>query len=173
LRENLSKSFPPHASLGNPIDVLGDADENRYRIALQAALKSSVVDSIIVILTPQAMTPSEEVARVIVEEKKFVEKPVLASFMGFDNESPPIKILRAGRIPNYDFPESAALVLKRMYEYHLALNRPEEPITTTTGVDEEAVARIKAVAEAEGRINLSPEEAFQIASAYQVLTKSL
>jgi acetyltransferase len=168
LRENLSKSFPPHASLGNPIDVLGDADENRYRIALQAALKSSVVDSIIVILTPQAMTPSEEVARVIVEEKKFVEKPVLASFMGFDNESPPIKILRAGRIPNYDFPESAALVLKRMYEYHLALNRPEEPITTATGVDEEAVARIKAVAEAEGRINLSPEEAFQIASAYGI-----
>lgn len=168
LIEGLRKQFPPHASLGNPLDVLGDADENRYKIAIESAFKSNVVDSIILILTPQAMTPSEEVARVITETSKMVEKPILASFMGFDNDSTPIRILRAGRIPNYDFPESAALVLRRMYDYYLASNKADEPIATITGVDNEAVVRIKSTAEAEGRISLSQEEAFQIASAYGI-----
>ncbi|MBO3840017.1 MAG: acetate--CoA ligase family protein [Thermoproteota archaeon] len=168
LIEGLRKQFPPHASLGNPLDVLGDADENRYKIALESAFKSNVVDSIILILTPQAMTPSEEVARVITETSKMVEKPILASFMGFDNDSTPIRILRAGRIPNYDFPESAALVLRRMYDYYLASNKADEPIATVTGVDNEAVVRIKSTAEAEGRVSLSQEEAFQIASAYGI-----
>ncbi|MEM2478163.1 MAG: acetate--CoA ligase family protein [Thermoproteota archaeon] len=168
LIEDLRKRFPPHASLGNPLDVLGDADENRYRIALESALKSNIVDSIILILTPQAMTPSEEVARVIAETGKTAEKPILASFMGFDNDSTPIRILRAGRIPNYDFPESAALVLRRMYDYYFASRKPEEPIATVTGVDDEAVARIIGMAEAEGRVSLSQEEAFQIASAYGI-----
>lgn len=168
LIEDLRKRFPPHASLGNPLDVLGDADETRYKIALETALKSNIVDSIILILTPQAMTPSEEVARITAEIGKTTEKPILASFMGFDNDSMPIRILRASRIPNYDFPESAALVLRRMYDYYLVLRKPEEPIATVTGVDNETVTRVISVAETEGRVSLSQEETFQIASAYGI-----
>jgi acetyltransferase len=168
LIEELRTKFPPQASLGNPLDVLGDADENRYRLALEAALASKVIDGIIVILTPQAMTPSEEVAKTISEVKRRLEKPILTSFMGFDNESSPIRILREGGIPNYDFPEHAALVFKRMYDYGLVLKRPEESVATISGVDEKRVERIKAFAETEGRISLLPEEAFQIASAYGI-----
>ncbi|MCS7138551.1 MAG: acetate--CoA ligase family protein [Crenarchaeota archaeon] len=168
LRELLRNQFPPHASLGNPLDVLGDADEKRYKIALEAALKSNVIDSIIIILTPQAMTPSEEIAREIAEISKTSKKPILASFMGFDNDSTPIRILRKYRISNYDFPESAAIVLKRMYDYYLASSKYEEPIAKITGVDNETVVRIKNKVKAEGRVNLSQEEAFQIASAYGI-----
>ncbi|MEM2929804.1 MAG: acetate--CoA ligase family protein [Thermoproteota archaeon] len=168
LREKLSSLLPPHASVNNPLDVLGDADEKRYRIALEAALSSRNVHSLIVILTPQAMTPSEEVARVVVEMGSRFEKPVAAVFMGFDNESPTIRILREGKIPNYDFPEPAALALRRMCDYSLMLSQPEEPAVTLTDVDDDAVARVIAKVEAEGRINLSSEEAFEIASAYGI-----
>jgi acetyltransferase len=168
LRESLSKQLPPHASVNNPLDVLGDADENRYRLALETALSSRVVNSVIVILTPQAMTPSEKVAQVVVETKRRFEKPLIATFMGFDNESPTIRILQEGKIPNYDFPESAAFVLRRMYDYHMILNRAEEPIATIIGVNDEAAMRIIAKAEAEGRISLSSEEAFEVASAYGI-----
>ncbi|MEM2087955.1 MAG: acetate--CoA ligase family protein [Thermoproteota archaeon] len=168
LRESLSKQLPPHASINNPLDVLGDADENRYRLALEAALNSKNVHGVIVILTPQAMTPSEEVARVVVETGRRFKKPLITAFMGFDNESPPIRILREGKIPNYDFPESAAFVLRRMYDYHMVLSQPEKPATTITGVDDEAVRRIIAGAEADGRVNLSSEEAFEVASAYGI-----
>lgn len=168
LRESLRKQLPPHASVNNPLDVLGDADENRYRLALETALSSRVVNSVIVILTPQAMTPSEKVAQVVVETKRRFEKPLIATFMGFDNESPTIRILQEGKIPNYDFPESAAFVLRRMYDYHMILNRAEEPIATIIGVNDEAAMRIIAKAEAEGRISLSSEEAFEVASAYGI-----
>ncbi|MEM2940018.1 MAG: acetate--CoA ligase family protein [Thermoproteota archaeon] len=168
LRESLSKQLPPHASINNPLDVLGDADENRYRLALEAALNSKNVHGVIVILTPQAMTPSEEVARVVVETGRRFKKPLITAFMGFDNESPPIRILREGKIPNYDFPESAAFVLRRMYDYHMVLSQPEKPATTITGVDDEAVRSIIAGAEADGRVNLSSEEAFKVASAYGI-----
>jgi len=168
LREKLSNQLPPHASVNNPLDVLGDADEKRYRIALEAALSSRAVHSVIVISTPQAMTPSEEVARVVVETRSRFEKPVAAVFMGFDNESPTIRILREGKIPNYDFPEPAAFALRRMYDYSLMLSQPEEQAATLTDVDDEAVARVIARVEAEDRINLSSEEAFEIASAYRI-----
>ena len=168
LREKLSSLLPPHASVNNPLDVLGDADEKRYRIALETALSSSYVHSVIVILTPQAMTPSEEVARVVVEAGRRFEKPVAAVFMGFGNESPPIRILREGKIPNYDFPEPAAFALKGMYDYSLMLSKPEEHAVNLVDVDDDAVARVIARVEAEGRINLSSEEAFEIASAYRI-----
>ncbi|MEM2111456.1 MAG: acetate--CoA ligase, partial [Candidatus Bathyarchaeia archaeon] len=119
IREELRASMPSHASLSNPIDVLGDADEKRYEMALDAGLKSGNVDGIIVIVTPQAMTPSEKIAEVVAEKVKASDKPVVASFMGYDNDSSPVKILRKSKIPNYVFPDSAAYALKAMYNYNL------------------------------------------------------
>lgn len=165
LREKLSRQLPQHASLNNPLDILGDANESRYRLALEAALGSRVVHSVIVILTPQAMTPSEEVARVVADARREFDKPIAAVFMGFDNDSSPVKILRAGRIPNYEFPESAAFVLRKMYDYSLILGSVEEPPTLLYDVDYEAIAKVIAKVKAEDRINLSPEEAFEVASA--------
>ncbi|MCX8171820.1 MAG: CoA-binding protein, partial [Candidatus Bathyarchaeota archaeon] len=48
--EELRKNLPPHASLGNPVDILGDADEKRYRLAIEAGIRSNNVDGLVVIL---------------------------------------------------------------------------------------------------------------------------
>lgn len=168
LRDSLSKQFPPHASLNNPLDVLGDADESRYGLALEAALSNKAVGSVIVILTPQAMTPSEEVARVVVDAARRSDRPILASFMGFDNDSSTMKTLRAGRIPNYDFPEHAVSVLSKMYEYSLILKSVEEPPVLVNDVDDDAVTNIIAKVRAEDRISLSLDEVFEVASAYGI-----
>jgi len=52
----LRDKLPAAASVGNPIDVLGDADPQRYVMAVNAAQDDDAIDAIIVILTPQAMT---------------------------------------------------------------------------------------------------------------------
>ena len=49
-------SCPPHWSHDNPIDILGDADPERYAKALEIAAKDPNSDGLLVILTPQAMT---------------------------------------------------------------------------------------------------------------------
>jgi acetyltransferase len=168
IREELRKSLPPHASLNNPVDILGDADESRYKLALEAGLKSRKIDGIIVILTPQAMTPAEKVAEVIVETRRSSEKPIIAAFMGLDENSVPVKTLQKSNIPNYVFPETAAYVLKRMYDYGLILRSPSEEPPTLSDVDDNKVRKIIAKARREDRLNLTAEESFQIAEAYGV-----
>ncbi|MFM7393979.1 MAG: hypothetical protein ACKO22_06370 [Cyanobium sp.] len=55
-REALDAALPPHWSHGNPIDILGDADPERYGQAIAAALADPQSDGLLVVLTPQAMT---------------------------------------------------------------------------------------------------------------------
>ena len=63
--DGLREKLPAAASVGNPIDVLGDADPERYAMAVEAAQADPSVDAVIVILTPQAMTQPAETARAI------------------------------------------------------------------------------------------------------------
>ncbi|MCS7120619.1 MAG: acetate--CoA ligase family protein [Nitrososphaerota archaeon] len=168
IREELRKSLPPHASLNNPIDILGDADETRYKVALEAGLKSEVIDGIIVILTPQAMTPCERVSEVLSEIRKKSSKPILASFMGLDDDSIAIKTLQKSGVPNYSFPESAAYALKRMCDYVSALKRQENNIPVFNDVDDEKIKEIITKVKSSDRLSLTVDEAFEVAEAYRI-----
>ncbi|MCS7096149.1 MAG: acetate--CoA ligase family protein [Nitrososphaerota archaeon] len=165
LLEYLRRQMPPHSSLNNPVDVLGDADENRYRIALEAGVKSSNIDGVILILTPQAMTPCEKVAAAVVEVQKKMEKTLLASFMGLEESSPAIKMLKRNMIPNYAFPEIAARVFRAMYDYSLILNMLIDEAATPIEMDEAAIRKIIDGAIAEGRRVLTIDECIRIAEA--------
>ncbi|MBF0289920.1 MAG: acetate--CoA ligase family protein [SAR324 cluster bacterium] len=115
--EMLKSSLPPTANVNNPVDVIGDARHDRYEAALQALLNDDNTDAVIVILTPQTMTDIEEIAQVVSRLAKDTEKPILASFMGWVDVSPGVKILRENGIPHYLFPENAAKVLATMATY--------------------------------------------------------
>lgn len=169
VREELRKVMPPHASLNNPVDVLGDADENRYRLALDAGLKSEKIDAFIVILTPQAMTPSEKVAEVVVENRKSSDKPIVTAFMGLNDDSVPIKMLRKNKIPNYIFPESAAYALKAMHDYSLIKSLREE-VPTPFEVDDAKVREILAKVRQEERLSLTIGESIRLAEACRIST---
>ena len=164
IRERLRRKLPPHASVNNPVDILGDADEERYRIALDAGLKSSRVDGIIVILTPQAMTPIEKIAQVLAEIKETSKKPIIATFMGIPNDSPAIKTIREKGIPNYEYPETAAYVLSRMYEY-LIISSRREKLEKAIKIKHSKIMEIIRRARSEDRLNLTVMEAFQIGRA--------
>ncbi|MEM3479058.1 MAG: acetate--CoA ligase [Candidatus Bathyarchaeia archaeon] len=163
--EKLREQMPPHASLSNPLDVLGDAEENRYKLALESGLKSGNVDGIIVILTPQAVTPCEEIAKVVAEVGKSSTKPIIASFMGLEDTSPAIRTLKEGRIPNYAFPESAAFVLKTMHEYSLIRDMPVEGLAPQLDVNIGKIADIVNRARLEGRPTLMVDEVIEVAKA--------
>jgi acetyl coenzyme A synthetase (ADP forming)-like protein len=168
LRDKLRNFLPPHASVNNPVDVLGDADASRYEFAVKTGLESQNVDGIIVILTPQAMTPSDEIAEVITKIRGSSDKPIIAAFMGLNNNSPAIKILQEGNIPNYVFPESAAFVLRKMYDYGIMLKMPEENISVFPDVDDEMVDKVLGIVRNDDRLNPTIEESFQVAKAYSI-----
>ncbi len=121
----LKKHLPSTASLNNPIDIIGDALSDRYQAALHGVYNDPNVDAVLVILTPQSMTDIEEAARIVAKYGKKKKKPLLATFMGIVDVSKGVEILRANGIPHYPFPESAANVLGRMFEYHSWISRPK------------------------------------------------
>ncbi len=167
--ENLRKKLPPQASVHNPLDVLGDADEDRYRLALRAAIKSNNVDSIIVVLTPQAMTPVDKVAEAVVEVSRGTkEKPVISVFMGVDDSNDGLHQLKKNDIPNYYYPEHAAQVLNCMCSYRSALEASEKEVTRISGLDKSRARKVIKGARAEGRINLTIIESLRLAKAYGI-----
>jgi acetyl coenzyme A synthetase (ADP forming)-like protein len=122
----LSSNLPPAANFYNPIDVLGDALAERYSFALNVVLDDPNVDTILVLLTPQAMTEAGATAEAIVQishEKQ--KKPILACFLGASKVADGIRILREGDIPQYDSPESAVETIKVLSEYVRWRSRPK------------------------------------------------
>ena len=107
----LRKKLPAAASVGNPIDVLGDADPDRYVTAVEAARDDDSIDAIIVILTPQAMTKPAETARAITACNTG-GKPILATFMGGEDVLPGREELVAANLPDYPSPERAVAALR-------------------------------------------------------------
>ncbi|UCD00202.1 MAG: acetate--CoA ligase family protein [Phycisphaerales bacterium] len=127
--EKLASSLPAAANLYNPIDVLGDALADRYELALDAALDDPNVDTVLVLLTPQAMTEpvatAEAMVRVI---RKNPTKPVLACFLGADKVEEGVRILRAGGIPQIDASERAVATIKVVADYVRWRSRPKRVV---------------------------------------------
>jgi acetate---CoA ligase (ADP-forming) len=124
----LRSKLPAAASVGNPIDVLGDADPERYVTAIDAAQDDPDVDAIVVILTPQAMTRPAETARAIATANRG-EKPIVATFMGGSDVMPGRDELVAAGLPDYPSPERAIAALRAMVSYTRWLERPPRVIT--------------------------------------------
>jgi len=123
IAEDLREKLPAAASVGNPIDVLGDADPSRYAMAVEAAQSDPTIDAVIIILTPQAMTKPTETALAIAEAVRG-EKPVLATFMGGEDIMPGRDLLVAHNLPDYPSPERAVAALKAMVDYAAWKLRP-------------------------------------------------
>jgi acetyltransferase len=126
-KKKLKESLPPTASIGNPVDVIGDATSERYETAIRSILMDENVDGAIVILTPQAMTAPLETAKIVPRVTKDVDKPVLCSFMGIVDVSEGIRYLEKHGIPNYAFPEAAVRAMASMayFGMEMLLDRRE------------------------------------------------
>ncbi len=125
----LMSELPPAANFYNPVDVLGDALAERYRFALDVVLDDPNVDTVLVLLTPQAMTQAGATADAIVKiAREKHRKPILACFLGASKVADGMRILRAGRIPQYDSPESAVETIKVMSEYVRWQSRPKRVV---------------------------------------------
>jgi len=127
--EKLAAGLPAAANVHNPVDILGDALADRYEFAMDLVMGDPNVDTVLVLLTPQAMTEARATAEAIVKIAKAKGgKPVLACFLGATKVNDGVRVLRAGDIPQYDSPESAVKTIKVMVDYVRWRQRPKRVV---------------------------------------------
>ncbi len=104
-------------SKSNPLDILGDADAQRYTKTITAAVKDTGVDAVLVIYTPQGGSKPLDIAKAIITQAKKINKPILTAFMGEQQVSESRQLFYENNIPTYDFPEEAIKTYLYMYQY--------------------------------------------------------
>lgn len=170
---SLNQVLPPHWSHGNPIDILGDADPERYTKALEIAIKDPASDGLLVILTPQAMTDPTQTAEQLKPYAQKAGKPVLASWMGGAEVMTGEEILNRASIPTYPYPDSAARLFNLMLQYSYNLRSiyetPVLPPENEEGISKRALAeQIITSAQQADRTILTEVESKQILAAYDI-----
>lgn len=112
---NRSPVMPPHWSKRNPVDIVGDALPERYKVAIEALLQQQDICGLIVIQTLQIMTNSLENAKIIIgAKKKWPKKPIITVFMGGKSVEKAVKLLEKNKIPNYPDPLRAVKAMKAL-----------------------------------------------------------
>ncbi|MFH1643365.1 MAG: CoA-binding protein [Patescibacteria group bacterium] len=97
----------------NPLDLLGDAQPERYAMALEALLSQKNIHSIVVIQTLQIMTEVEKNAKIIIEKRnKYKDKPILTAFLGGSLSKKGIELLEKNNISNFSELKRASVALK-------------------------------------------------------------
>ncbi|OFW55570.1 MAG: acyl-CoA synthetase [Candidatus Solincola sediminis] len=163
--QELRNALPKAASAYNPVDVLGDAGPDRYKVAIQTIIKDPGIDALLVILTPQAITKPEDVATAIVESTQGIDMTLLSIFMGGPDVNKAEEIFNEADIPNFRFPEEAVGTLRCMKAYNDFLMRPRDT-RVRFQVDKERVRQVIRKMRDEHRKELVEVEAQQILLAY-------
>ncbi len=167
-RAGLDRILPPHWSHGNPIDILGDAEPERYAQALRLAAEDPASDGLLLVMAPQGMTDPARTAEAVAPFAKSTGKPVLASWMGGAGVAAGVEILNRAGIPTFDFPDTAARAFNYMWRYSYNLKglyeTPEEAGADARGRGQ-AEALLRA-ARQQGRTLLTEPESKQLLAAY-------
>lgn len=115
--EALNALLPEAWSHSNPIDILGDADPERFAQTIQILAEDRGIDGILVILTPQDMTNPLAAAKALVPYADSTGKPLLASWMGGETVASGIACLNEAGIPTFEYPDAAAKAFGMMWKY--------------------------------------------------------
>jgi acetyltransferase len=171
----LDEFLPAHWSHNNPIDVLGDADPERYARALEIASQDPNSDGLLVILSPQGMTEPTQIAQRLKPYAKQTGKPVLASWMGGSSVAAGEAALNSAGIPTFPYPDTAARAFTYMWRYTYNLRGLYETPTQSGQSEIENAARnqveqIIQNARSRSRTLLTELESKQLLSLYGIPT---
>lgn len=169
--EKLNQALPSTWSHGNPVDIIGDAQADRYQHAVQACLEDPAVDGVLTILTPQAMTRPLEAANAVIELSNRYSKPFLACWMGGAQVDSSRVAFNRARKPSFRTPEPAVEVfsyLSAYYQNQKLLMQMPGPLSHHLEPDVEGARMIIEGALQERRKVLSEMESKALLSAFHI-----
>jgi acetyltransferase len=172
--EKLNSFLPTHWSKANPIDIIGDSDEDVYQKAIDVCLDDPNIDSILVICVPQVVADPKRLADRIIDLSKKSTKPILTSFPGEASVQFTRDLLNKNNVPTYDTPEQAVESYMYLYRYarnlELLFQTPEERQAVSTKEKQDRIKQIIKKAINEKRTILNEAEAKEIIETYDIKT---
>ena len=140
----LNEFLSAHWSHSNPVDVLADADAERFAKAVEIISKDPGSDGLLAVIAPQGLADPTQVAEQIKKHAHTSTKPLLASWMGGDGVAEGTAILNAAGIPTFSYPDTAARAFTYMWRYTYNLRGLYETPALVDGSEPDASSRINA-----------------------------
>ena len=166
--ELLKTKLPESANFYNPVDVIGDADADRYSFAVNAIMKDEGVSCILALMAPTDIVDTAAVATALTKFVGNSPKPFVTAFVGGAGLEKAVSILRTSGVPNYESPDRAVQSLSAMVSYKRFRESKTDEAPFSFQGDQ---ARVKAVLDkvrSEDRLMLSEMEGKEILQAYGI-----
>ncbi len=167
----LGEVLPPFWSHSDPVDILGDADAERYGAATDIILDDPGVDGVLVLLTPQAMTYPTACAEAVITASRKHHKPVLACWMGENLVEQGRRLFATAGIPCFRSPEAGVNAFGYLASYRrnqAALLQAPGPLSAHREPDVEGARLIIENALSERRQVLSGPESKAVLKAFRI-----
>lgn len=113
----LTGILPEEADATNPLDIIGDADLDRFEQSLDVVLDAESVGGVVVLAFPTGLLEFEALASVIGELQSRYEKPVVTCLLGGVEADRATDLLKSYGIPNYFDPARAVRSLESLANY--------------------------------------------------------
>lgn len=177
--ELLGRTLPPTWSRANPIDIVGDADGDRYRGAVRAVLDDPQNDAVLVVRCPTSIASAEETARAVIETVLSARlgsanaKPVLTCWLGEATVAAARTLFENAKLPTFESPEDAIQAAAHMTAYAAAqetIMRMPAATDQDFPVDRKAAARLIGAVQTANRTVLTEVEAKELLTAYGIPT---
>ncbi len=124
-KELLEEFLPEYVTPSNPLDLVADADVERYKKALDVFMNSKDIDMLLVNVLFQAPSISEELLNPIVRAAMDKRKPIAVVVPGGKWAEAFSSILSMNGVPTYDAPERAIRALRKLYDYSKVVRQRE------------------------------------------------
>ena len=127
VKKILREKLPPHVAVGNPIDLAGDTDDERYRIVFETVLPRNLVDAVIVIAPPHPPALTGRIVDYVDDARRRFGIPMLAVVTGGVIAEEFAKKFEERGIATYPSPERAVKALAAMVKFGQALSKVKRP----------------------------------------------
>lgn len=114
----LKGKMPPLVNIGNPMDLIGDATNERYVLAMDAALKDSNVDVLLTVILFQTPLIDEKLIEIVSKMNRKSPKPIVIVSTGGKFTQRLARIIEEKGLPTFVYPDEALKAVRAMCEYY-------------------------------------------------------
>lgn len=157
------------ASINNPIDVVATAGAPQFRSAIDVMMDEEQIDSVYINFVTPPFVDCESVAREFAEVSCKQIKPMICNYMTDKAQwMETTKILKAGNIPCFDFPGTAAKALVSLCKYQELKSRKKGFPRHFDDCKKQETYDIIQIASNSGKKILSASDVYNILALYKI-----